>query len=61
MSLTVSNKGGGNYHLIDAGMHPARCYAVVDLGQQENQFGTKQQIVIMWELVEEKQMEAAIL
>lgn len=54
MSLTVSNKGGGNYHLIDAGMHPARCYAVVDLGQQESQFGTKQQIVIMWELVEEK-------
>jgi hypothetical protein len=54
MSLTVTNTGGGSYHLIDAGMHPARCYAVVDLGTQESPYGTKQQILIMWELPEEK-------
>lgn len=67
MSLTVK-ESSGNYYLVEAGMHQARCYAVVDIGTQDSVYGAKHQMILMWVLPdclhvfdEEKGEEAAVL
>lgn len=56
MSLTATNKGGASLAPIEAGTHPAICYGLVDLGIQysEKYKNSKQKILIMWELPDEK-------
>ncbi len=51
MSLTVKDKGN-DFLPPPEGLHIARCYAVVDLGMQENKaFGTRSpKVLIGWEL-----------
>lgn len=50
--LSVTFEGGGAtpWENAPAGIHKANCCDVVDLGQQETQFGTKHQIVFVFEL-----------
>jgi hypothetical protein len=36
MGLTASDKGGGDFEILDAGVYVAVCYCVVDLGTQHN-------------------------
>lgn len=52
MSLTATAGNGKSYDPIDAGMHQAVCYAVIDLGTQYNErFDSKQRkVLIMWEV-----------
>jgi len=39
MSLIVSaSSGGGNFVQVPAGMHPARCYRIIDLGTQKTEY-----------------------
>jgi hypothetical protein len=42
------------YEMLPAGTHLAVCNRVVDLGMQETTFGSKHQIMLAWETVEEK-------
>ena len=57
MGYKVRNKGG-DFELVDAGTHLARCYMIVDVGLQksEGKFGTRvqEQIILGFELVNEK-------
>lgn len=53
MSLSVTFEeggGGGPWENAPAGIHKATCCDLVDLGQQETQFGTKHQIEFVFEL-----------
>lgn len=58
MSLTASDKGGGDFQLAPVGNHIARCVQVIDLGTQRDTFEGKPKIMhkvrIAWELPEEK-------
>jgi hypothetical protein len=61
MAITVKSNGdggGGNYEPCPAGNHAARCYAIADLGTQQDEvpgYGTKvrRRVMIFWELPEE--------
>jgi hypothetical protein len=37
---------------FEAGVYEAVCYSVIDIGTQENKFGTKHQVVIGWKFLE---------
>ena len=52
MSLTVKAKG--DFEQVPAGTHPAYCYAVVDIGLQSSPYGTKPQVIMCFELPNEK-------
>jgi len=41
-----------NYTPAPAGLHPAVCIAVVDLGLQQTPFGVKPQILLQFELAD---------
>ena len=49
MSLRIMNSGGGDYERVPAGTTLGICYGLVDIGMQETNFGTKQQVIILWE------------
>lgn len=49
MSLKIANAGGGDYERVPAGTTLGICYGLVDIGWQETNFGTKQQVIILWE------------
>ena len=53
MSFIVEDKGG-NFERCPAGMHPARCYRIVDLGTQKTEYMGQvkhlHKIMIGWEL-----------
>ncbi len=53
MTFIAKNTGGGDFELIPAGTHLAICYLLVDLGQQQTNFGIKHQIMLGWELSNE--------
>ena len=57
MSIIAENKGG-NFKLIDAGVYPARCYSMIELGTQTTEFNgeskVSRQVNITWELPTEK-------
>jgi hypothetical protein len=42
------------YEMLPAGTHLAVCNRVIDFGTQETTFGSKHQILLAWETVEEK-------
>lgn len=50
---TTATRRGGDYELAPAGTHVARCYAVIDLGMQDSQWGPKPKVHIRWELCNE--------
>ena len=53
MSLMAKDTGGGDFELIPADNHPARCYMVCDLGEHETEYqgvkSTKRQVRISFE------------
>jgi hypothetical protein len=55
MSIIAKAESGSNFHPVPEGVHPARCFAVIDIGEQYSEkFDKKaQKIIIMWELPEE--------
>ncbi len=42
--------GGGDYPVLEDDVYVGRIYSVVDIGMQEGTYGTKNQIIITWEL-----------
>ena len=50
LSITVGSGGGGAWENAPTGIHKSTCCDVVDLGQQETEFGTKHQCEIHFEL-----------
>ena len=42
--------GGGQWENAPSGIHKATCCDLVDLGQQETEWGTKHQIEFVFEL-----------
>lgn len=52
--MIIAENKGGNYKLIEAGVYAARCYSMVDLGTQTNEYNgetkTARQVLITWEL-----------
>ncbi len=56
MSIIAKDTGGSDIAPIPSGMHPAVCYAVIDIGTQP-QFGnypSRPKIVICWEIPSER-------
>lgn len=55
MSLTATEKGGGDFEMTPEGVYTGRCYKIIDLGTQTTtgQYGTKEQhkVMISWELI----------
>ena len=55
MSLTASDKGGGDFEITPEGVYTGRCYKMIDLGTQTTtgQYGTKEQhkVMVSWELI----------
>src|SRR5215831_14712953 len=41
------------FDLPPAGVHPAVCYRIIDLGTQPTQYGPKRRIMFSWELLDE--------
>lgn len=50
LNITVSEGGGGNWENAPTGIHKSTCCDVVDLGQQETEFGAKHQCELHFEL-----------
>ena len=50
LNITVSEGGGGTWENAPTGIHKATCCDVVDLGQQETEFGDKHQCELHFEL-----------
>jgi hypothetical protein len=53
MPLIAKDKGGADFPPIPGGLHPAVCYAVIDIGTQAStdpRFRAKRKVVITWEL-----------
>lgn len=52
MSLILSEKPNDTFEIIPAGMYPAYCYGVVDLGEQYSEMykSWNYQLVILWEI-----------
>src|SRR5512137_2586226 len=49
MATTVSGKGGG-IREVEPGSYIARCVRIVFLGTQAGKFGSKEKVMIQWEL-----------
>lgn len=53
MPILAENKGS-NYKVVDAGVYPARCYSMIELGTQTSEFNgevkVSRQVNITWEL-----------
>lgn len=50
--MKLSTGGGGNFTPAPEGIHQARIYSIIDLGDQTSpNFGTKRQMVVQFELV----------
>jgi hypothetical protein len=47
-------KEGGDFKIAPAGNHRAVCNAVIDLGNQQTNFGVKNQVYIRFELTDER-------
>lgn len=54
MSLIAKDNGGGDFKLTPAGVHIGRCFRIVDLGTQEEEYQGEQKLLpkvaIYWEL-----------
>lgn len=60
MAITAT-KSGGNFELVPQGQYTARCYRVIDLGTQENEWqGEKymsRKVMLFWELLKDSDGE----
>lgn len=54
MSLISKTGASEDFKLVSEGTHLARCYLMVDIGLQETPFGDKEQVVLYWEISEQK-------
>jgi len=57
MSLLAKDKGGTDYEPLNAGMHHAVCYGIVDLGTQPTnnpQFKPARKVAFLWEVPAER-------
>ena len=54
MSLISKTGASDDFKLVPEGTHLARCYSMVDIGLQETPFGDKEQVVLYWEISEQK-------
>jgi len=52
--MTINLPSEKTFEIVPAGTHVAICNKVVDLGTQESQFGAKAQILLGFELAEER-------
>jgi hypothetical protein len=52
MSIIATDNGGKEFQRLEPGMHQAVCSHVIDLGEQDGQFGKKHQVAICWETVD---------
>lgn len=54
MGLIATNSGGNDFELAPAGNHPAKCFQVIDLGMQQEEYmgvkSMKRKCVVWWEL-----------
>jgi hypothetical protein len=54
MTIMATDSGGGNFQQAEPGTHLARCYMVLALGHQKNewqgQINVKNQVLISWEI-----------
>lgn len=59
MSLVVKDSGGGDFVPPPAGPHPARCFAIIDIGTQFSRFYDKwsKKVVIGWTFSDEDDPE----
>lgn len=56
MGLTLSDSGGGDFHVVPEGTHIARCVRVIDLGMQpgSQQYPEpRQKVLLAWEIPDE--------
>lgn len=53
-AIMVSDTGQGDFELIPAGNHVGICYLMCEIGTQSSAWGDKRQIIITWELPNEK-------
>ena len=57
----IAKDSGGNFVSAPIGTHPARCYSIIDLGHQRNEYegqvSVKQQVLISWELPLEDKLD----
>lgn len=51
---TLVKSNGGNFTPAPADVHNAVCIGVYDLGTQQTNFGSKRQLLILWELDSQK-------
>lgn len=60
MSLTASDKGGGDFEITPEGQYVGRCFKIIDMGTQTTtgQFGVKEQhkVMVSWELLDDPKM-----
>ena len=54
MSLISKSSLAPVFELIPEGTHLARCYMMADIGLQQTSFGVKEQVVLYWEISEQK-------
>ena len=54
MSLISKTGAGDDFKLVPEGTHLARCYMMADIGLQQTSFGVKEQVVLYWEISEQK-------
>lgn len=47
------NGGGGNFEPVPSDIYEAICYGIIDLGHQDGKFGSKPQLTLRWELVDD--------
>ena len=61
MSLVMKDTGGGDFEIVEAGTHLARCYLMAELGHQKTTYLGQEKIVnqvlVSWELVNEKMQD----
>ena len=53
LEITVQSGAGGSWENAPIGIHKSTCCDIVDLGQQETEFGTKHQCELHFELAKE--------
>ena len=54
MPLNVTDTGGSDFKKVPQGTHVAVCNAVVDIGMQETNFGSKHQVYLRFEIPDER-------
>ena len=54
MAIMAEAGSSGDFKQADTGTHPARCWQIIDLGVQENEFNgetyIKHQVLVSWEI-----------